>query len=467
MQRSSITKRLLLVALVATCLMPVTSVPASATHGDSADEMFFYRDDGLFRYYNVQPDGNVGSPILAGDEYTKGWSSITAVDLDGDGQDEMFFYRDDGLFRYYDIRSDGTIGTPINSGDNYTKNWTSITAVDLDGDGQDEMFFYRDDGLFRYYDIRSDGTIGSPLSAGSNYTTGWDSISAIDLDGDGQDEMFFYRDDGLFRYYDIRPDGSIPKPMLAGDNYTTGWSSITAVDLDGDGQDEVFFYRGDGLFRYYNVRPDGHVGSPILAGANYTAGWSSITAVDLDDTSADRGFHPFTIEGNGNNVISLRVPGDVPAILDISYSGPSNFIVWSLDGSHQLIDLLVNEIGTYDGRRMVHGGWFFTNDVVRFLDITASGPWTITVSPISAASVLKTSMSGSGDNIVRYAGTAATLTSTHNGSSNFIIVGYESDGEYNGLIVNEIGSYSGTDLIDPGTTILDIQADGNWTLHAP
>jgi len=50
---------------------------------DGADEMFFYRDDGLFRYYDIKPDGQVGTPILAGDGYTAGWSSITAVDLDG------------------------------------------------------------------------------------------------------------------------------------------------------------------------------------------------------------------------------------------------------------------------------------------------------------------------------------------------------------------------------------------------
>ena len=105
---------------------------ASASHYEAADEMFFYRDDGLFRYYNINPTGSIGSPILAGDNYTKGWSSITAVDLDGDGQDEMFFYRDDGLFRYYNINPNGSIGSPILAGDNYTKGWSSITAVQLD-----------------------------------------------------------------------------------------------------------------------------------------------------------------------------------------------------------------------------------------------------------------------------------------------------------------------------------------------
>lgn len=116
---------------------------------------------------------------------------------------------------------------------------------------------------------------------------------------------------------------------------------------------------------------------------------------------------------------------------------------------------------------MIHGGWFFAKEPVRALDIDSSGSWTITARPMSHASAFSPSLSGSGDDVVVYRGSASTLTSTHNGSSNFIIVGYEGDGEYNGLIVNEIGSYSGTDLIDLGSVIFDIQADGDWTLHAP
>ena len=61
------------------------------------------------------------------------WHLCPLPDVDGDGQDEMFFYRDDGLFRYYDIRPNGTLGSPILQGDGYTSGWSSITAVDLDG----------------------------------------------------------------------------------------------------------------------------------------------------------------------------------------------------------------------------------------------------------------------------------------------------------------------------------------------
>lgn len=247
------------------------------------DEAFFYRSDGLFRFYDIGEDGSLPAPLLAGSDYVKGWSVIIAIDLDGDGQDEMFFYRGDGLFRYYDVNPDGTLGAVINSGTGYTTGWSAIAALDLDWDGQDEIFFYRDDGLFRYYEISPQGVIGAPLLSGSGYTRNWSSIGGADLDGDGQDEMYFYRDDGLFRYYDVQSNGILPSPMVAGDGYTHGWTSITSIDLDGDAQDEMFFYRDDGLFRFYQIHDTGVIGRPLVAGTGFTAGWDSIAAIDIDD----------------------------------------------------------------------------------------------------------------------------------------------------------------------------------------
>ncbi len=248
------------------------------------DEMFFYRTDGEFRYYNISPNADLGTPIQGGSGYSTGWSSISSIDLNGDGSDEMLFYRaTSGTFKYYDMKTNATLGPLIRSGDGYSTGWNSITSIDLDGDGQDEIFFYRTTGSFRFYDIKSNGDLGSPLQGGNGFSSGWSSISAIDLDGDGADEMFFYRaSDGVFKYYDVRSDGRLGALILSGSGYSTGWSSITAVDLDGDGQDEIFFYRSDGAFRFYDIGPNANLGSPIQAGSGFTTGWSWVTAVDVD-----------------------------------------------------------------------------------------------------------------------------------------------------------------------------------------
>lgn len=54
--------------------------------------MFFYRDDGLYAFYDVRPDGSLGAKLSGGTGYTKGSSSIAAIDLNGDNKDDLFFY---------------------------------------------------------------------------------------------------------------------------------------------------------------------------------------------------------------------------------------------------------------------------------------------------------------------------------------------------------------------------------------
>ena len=101
--------------------------------GDAADEVLFYRSgDGVFKYYDVKPNASLGYSYSSG-TYSKGWDSITAIDLDGDGNDEQFFYRStDGTFKYYDVKSDGSLGSLLSDGV-YSKGWSSITAINFDG----------------------------------------------------------------------------------------------------------------------------------------------------------------------------------------------------------------------------------------------------------------------------------------------------------------------------------------------
>lgn len=58
---------------------------------------------------------------------------------------------------------------------------------------------------------------------------------------------------------------------------------------------------------------------------------------------------------------------------------------------------------------------------------------------------------------------------THNGTSNFAVVLYSASGERIGLLVNEIGAYSGTvaqQISAEGVHYFDIQADGDWVFKA-
>jgi hypothetical protein len=58
------------------------------------------------------------------------------------------------------------------------------------------------------------------------------------------------------------------------------------------------------------------------------------------------------------------------------------------------------------------------------------------------------------------------ITFTHQGTSNFIVLAKDKNAENIDLLVNEIGSYTGTTLIYPKTKTLkylEISADGSWT----
>ncbi|MEX1278111.1 MAG: hypothetical protein WEI16_03575, partial [Chloroflexota bacterium] len=100
-------------------------------------------------------------------------------------------------------------------------------------------------------------------------------------------------------------------------------------------------------------------------------------------------------------------------------------------------------------------------------EITAGGAWTITIKPVTAARVWDgmSPLNGSGDDVVRVNPRIAGLaraTVQHTGSSNFAVWAYSASG--GDLLVNEIGAYLGEVLLGGGTFLLEITADGAWTV---
>lgn len=172
-------------------------------------------------------------------------------------------------------------------------------------------------------------------------------------------------------------------------------------------------------------------------------------------------FAPISQSGSGDNLIVLPAGVDA-AIVTATHSGSSNFVLSVLDQNNQSTgDLLVNEIGAYSGSTVYGFNSFGTPTT---LQIMADGAWTVTVSPLSSAAVLDGSASGVGDAVFVYAGPVSKLSITHSGSSNFVVY-EETASSFNfGLLVNEIGSYSGVVPLSKGPSIVTVEADGNWTL---
>ena len=165
-----------------------------------------------------------------------------------------------------------------------------------------------------------------------------------------------------------------------------------------------------------------------------------------------------TVNGHGDDVITDINVGDGIYRIHFTHTGYHNFIVEAYDATNDW-QLLVNEIGNYDGFVLISG------EAPYALQITADGSWTFTIERLDE--IADKAFAGKGD----YVTGLCTISSgawqlTHDGSSNFAVWIYTTDGR--DLLVNEIGAYNGKKLITiPAGSLafFEITADGNWTIE--
>jgi len=62
-------------------------------------------------------------------------------------------------------------------------------------------------------------------------------------------------------------------------------------------------------------------------------------------------------------------------VVKMKHDGSSNFAIWLMDKNGREIDLLVNEIGLFDGSKAIG----IPTSGIYLLDITADGNWRITI----------------------------------------------------------------------------------------
>ena len=172
-------------------------------------------------------------------------------------------------------------------------------------------------------------------------------------------------------------------------------------------------------------------------------------------------FAPVTQTGKGDNIVTLPA-GAKAGIVTATHNGSSNFSLSVLDASNASTgQLLVNTIGAYSGTT-AYG--FTSLGTGTTIQVTADGNWSITISPISAAATM--TPSGAGDGVFLYSGAAGKLAVTHDGTSNFVVTEETGKAFHFGLLINQIGAYSGTVPLSSGPSVIVVGADGHWTLTA-
>ena len=171
-------------------------------------------------------------------------------------------------------------------------------------------------------------------------------------------------------------------------------------------------------------------------------------------------FAPVTVTGTSDTLIPIPAPAKA-ALVTATYSGSSNFMVGVLDKANQpTIDMPINTIGAYKGVTAI--GLMSMGEPGVQLKVTAEGPWSITISPVSAAPVGKPA-SGVGDAVFLYPGAATSWTFAYTGASNFMVNQFGSS-PMPGIGINKIGAFTGKEPVDAGPSVVDLKAVGSWTI---
>ncbi|MFG1606136.1 hypothetical protein [Actinoplanes sp. NPDC049265] len=164
-------------------------------------------------------------------------------------------------------------------------------------------------------------------------------------------------------------------------------------------------------------------------------------------------------QGRGGKTVKLKpLSPDFGHYLVATHRGSSNFAVWAMDDDGVRRDLVINEVGRYEGSRPLG-----LEQIPSALKVEADGSWKITVRVLEKAPSWPRKTSGKGATVLRVDPSSAPGSAkvTHQGRSNFVVQTY---GDSPDLLVNEIGKFSGDIDIAPGTRVIAIEGDGSWTM---
>jgi hypothetical protein len=168
---------------------------------------------------------------------------------------------------------------------------------------------------------------------------------------------------------------------------------------------------------------------------------------------------PKVYTGRGDDVIKVGNLTDL-AIAKFSCPRCTGNTVLKSDGPD---GLLVNEIGAYTGKRWIN---LEEDSLTTQFEVETNGKWTLTIGSVDQVATQAPSgkASGRGDDVVVLGGEADAAKITHSkGQGNFAIHAYNLETGEGGLLVNEIGGYSGTRPLE-APALVQVTADGNWSI---
>lgn len=193
--------------------------------------------------------------------------------------------------------------------------------------------------------------------------------------------------------------------------------------------------------------------------ASPTEPTATSTTVAAESTTTTIGFETFTISGTGSETVTLQAPDDLASVLHITHEGDAAFSVTTLDSNSETIELLVDTEGPYEGSKAIN---LVVGDVISSVAIVADGDWSITATYLGALERSVDEASGSGDAVVVMDINNPVMTIRHDGDGDFSVFMWTFEDQ--GYVLQESGSVDTTVSVPVGGAVIEIEADGEWSL---
>ena len=201
---------------------------------------------------------------------------------------------------------------------------------------------------------------------------------------------------------------------------------------------------------------------PITAVPTYVTATVQLTPIPTISDIA-----PISLSGTGQQAAGPTNLMKGLSIFSIKHSGNRHFSIWLKDDKGNNVNLLVNEVGSFDGSKAVE----IPNDGDYYFDIDADGKWSLEIEqPRNPSTDPFSHFFGVGQSsspLFTLDKGLVIIKMKHSGNRHFSIWLKDDKGNNVDLLVNEVGSFDGSKAVTvpkTGTYIFDIDADGEWDI---
>jgi PKD repeat protein len=257
----------------------------------------------------------------------------------------------------------------------------SFWELDIDNDGTAE---YSDSGVppsGQQHTFEDSGTYVAKLTVTDNEgASDYDTVTItvntpppepITLSGSGDDvTSSFYLNEGIATFYMTHSGGS---------NFIIWLYNADTSEKEELLVNEIGSYSGTVIVGITTGWSDVSPGRYLF---DVTAGGSWQVTIEQPNPSTAPSL-PQTFTGSGADVPSpFMLESGMGAVkFKMHHEGSSNFIIWLYHVNGDKEELLVNEIGYYDGSTLVSvGGWTGSSPGIHYIDVEADGNWRIEIS---------------------------------------------------------------------------------------